>query len=29
MLETPQSKIMIPELDLAYQCNDQVDGNTL
>lgn len=23
MLETPQSKIMIPELDLAYQCNDQ------
>lgn len=23
MLETPQSKIMIPELDLAYQCNEQ------
>lgn len=23
MLETPQSKIKIPELDLAYQCNDQ------
>lgn len=23
MLETPQSKIMIPELDLSYQCNDQ------
>lgn len=23
ILETPQSKIMIPELDLAYQCNDQ------
>lgn len=23
MLETPQSKIMIPELDLAYQCDDQ------
>ena len=22
MLETPQSKIMIPELDLAYQCDD-------
>lgn len=23
ILETPQSKIMIPELDLGYQCNDQ------
>ena len=23
MLETPQSKIKIPELDLAYQCNEQ------
>lgn len=23
MLETPQSKIKIPELDLSYQCNDQ------
>lgn len=23
MLETPQSKIKIPELDLAYQCNNQ------